>query len=141
MENVPKHTQANLYPSEVVTIAIVFAVKGIGNRTFYSWFKKGALDRNMVSSSDLTEPDLDVFDALEYAINHAHRRGGRAHIWAWGDQDRRQTPNFLPGGVLGDAHKRLMRYMAARLGPLPGWCMNFGFDTLELSRPESITSQ
>jgi len=108
---------------------------------FYSWFKKGALDRKMVSPNDLTEPDPDVFDTLEYAIKYAHQRGGRTHIWAWGDQDRKQTPNFLPGGVLGDAHKRLMRYMAARLGPLPGWCMNFGFDTLELPRPESITSQ
>ena len=108
---------------------------------FYSWFKKGALDRNMVSSTDVAAPDHDVFDALEYAIKYAHQRGGRTHIWAWGDQDRKQTPNLLPGGVLGDTHKRLMRYIAARLGPLPGWCMNFGFDTLELPQPESITSR
>ena len=107
---------------------------------FYSWFKKGAVDRNMVSPSDIATPDPDVFDALEYTIRYAHERGGRTHIWAWGDNDRRQTPNFLPGGVPGDAHKRLMRYMAARLGPLPGWCMNFGFDTLELPKPESMTS-
>ncbi len=40
MENVPKHTQASLYPSELVAIAIVFAVKGTGNRAFYSWFKR-----------------------------------------------------------------------------------------------------
>jgi len=107
---------------------------------FYSWFKKGAVDRNMVSPSDIATPDPDVFDALEYTIRYAHERGGRTHIWAWGDNDRKQTPNFLPGGVPGDAHKRLMRYMAARLGPLPGWCMNFGFDTLELPKPESMTS-
>jgi len=108
---------------------------------FYSWFKKGALDRNMVSTNDLVAPDPDVFDALEYAIKYAHQRGGRTHIWAWGDQGRNQIPNLLPGGVLGDTHKRLMRYIAARLGPLPGWCMNFGFDTNELPQPESITSR
>jgi hypothetical protein len=108
---------------------------------FYSWFKEGALDINMVDKDDMASPDLDVFDALEYAIQYAHRRGGRTHIWAWGDNDRKQTPNFLPGGVLGDVHKRLMRYMAARLGPLPGWSMNFGFDTLELPKPEPITSE
>jgi len=108
---------------------------------FYSWFKKGALDIDMVNSADLAEPDLDVFDALEYVIDYAHQRGGRTHIWAWGDQDRKQTPNFLPGGVLGETHKRLMRYIAARLGPLPGWSMNFGFDTIELPDPERITSQ
>lgn len=108
---------------------------------FYSWFKQGALDRNAVNSKDLAAPDLDVFDALEYAIDYAHQRGGRTHIWAWGDQGRRQTPNLLPGGVLGNDHKRLMRYMAARLGPMPGWCMNFGFDTNELPNPEATTSR
>lgn len=108
---------------------------------FYSWFKPGALDRNMVTSRDLSAPDREAFAGLEYAIRYAHQRGGRIHIWAWGDQGRRQTPNLLPGGVLGDTHKRLMRYIAARLGPLPGWCMNFGFDTLELPQPETMTSQ
>ena len=108
---------------------------------FYSWFKKGALDRSMVRASDLAAPDPDVFDALEYTVQYAHQRGGRTHIWAWGDQDRKQTPNFLPGGVLGDAHTRLMRYIAARLGPMPGWSMNFGFDTLELPKPEPMTSE
>ena len=35
-----KHTQANLYPSEVVTLALVFALKGAGNRAFYRWLKR-----------------------------------------------------------------------------------------------------
>ncbi len=34
-----KHTQANLYPSEVVTIALLFALKGVGNRAFYRWIE------------------------------------------------------------------------------------------------------
>ena len=34
-----KHTRANLYPSEVVTIALLFAHKGIGNRAFYRWIE------------------------------------------------------------------------------------------------------
>lgn len=41
MTNVPKHSQAALYPSEVVTLALLFALKGVGNRAFYRW-----LDRN-----------------------------------------------------------------------------------------------
>ena len=32
-----KHLKANLYPSEVVTIALLFALKGVGNRAFYRW--------------------------------------------------------------------------------------------------------
>ena len=37
MPNAKKHTQANLRPSEVVTLAILFALKGVGNRAFYRW--------------------------------------------------------------------------------------------------------
>lgn len=37
MPEASKHTQANLYPSEVVTLALVFALKGVGNRAFYRW--------------------------------------------------------------------------------------------------------
>src|SRR3989304_6395358 len=37
MPNAPKHSQASLFPSEVVTLAILFALKGVGNRAFYRW--------------------------------------------------------------------------------------------------------
>jgi hypothetical protein len=35
--NVRKHPQASLYPSEVVTLALLFCLKGVGNRAFYRW--------------------------------------------------------------------------------------------------------
>jgi hypothetical protein len=37
MHETPKHSQAQLYPSEVVTLAFMFAIKGVGNRAFYRW--------------------------------------------------------------------------------------------------------
>jgi len=37
MPDVPKHSQAKLHPSEVVTLAMLFAIKGVGNRAFYRW--------------------------------------------------------------------------------------------------------
>lgn len=37
---VQKHSQARLYPSEVVTLALLFALKGVGNRPFYRWLKR-----------------------------------------------------------------------------------------------------
>jgi len=43
MTNAKKHSQANLYPSEVVTIAILFALKGVGNRAFYRWLQRDYL--------------------------------------------------------------------------------------------------
>jgi hypothetical protein len=33
----PKHPQAKLYPSEVVTLALLYALKGQGGRAFYHW--------------------------------------------------------------------------------------------------------
>ena len=37
MQDVPKHSQASLHPSEVVTLALLFAIKGVGTRAFYRW--------------------------------------------------------------------------------------------------------
>ena len=44
MPDAKKHSQASLYPSEVVTIAILFALKGVGNRAFYRWLERIALN-------------------------------------------------------------------------------------------------
>lgn len=40
MPDAQKHSQAHLYPSEVVTIAILVALKGVGNRAFYRWLER-----------------------------------------------------------------------------------------------------
>jgi hypothetical protein len=40
MLDAKKHPQANLYPSEVVTLALLFALKGVGTRPFYRWLKR-----------------------------------------------------------------------------------------------------
>jgi hypothetical protein len=33
----PKDPRGKLYPSEIVTLALLFAIKGVGNRAFYRW--------------------------------------------------------------------------------------------------------
>ena len=43
MRDVPKHPQSNLYPSELVTIALLFAIKGVGERAFYRWLARDYL--------------------------------------------------------------------------------------------------
>jgi len=40
MREIKKHPQLNLHPSEIVTLAILFAIKGVGNRAFYRWIMK-----------------------------------------------------------------------------------------------------
>ncbi len=37
MAQTPKHPQAELFPSELVTIGLLFALKGTGPRRFYRW--------------------------------------------------------------------------------------------------------
>lgn len=43
MKDVPKHSQSNLYPSEIVTLGILFALKGVGSSAFYRWLKGDCL--------------------------------------------------------------------------------------------------
>jgi hypothetical protein len=43
MLHVTKHPEAKLYPSEVVTLALLFAVKGGGMRAFYRWLTRDYL--------------------------------------------------------------------------------------------------
>ena len=37
MPDQQKHSQARLWPSEVVTLGLLHAIKGVGNRAFYRW--------------------------------------------------------------------------------------------------------
>ena len=37
MPGIPKHPHATLWPSEVVTLGLLHALKGVGNRAFYRW--------------------------------------------------------------------------------------------------------
>jgi hypothetical protein len=37
---IPKHPEAPLWPSEVVTLGLLHALKGGGNRAFYRWLTR-----------------------------------------------------------------------------------------------------
>ncbi len=40
MQDIPKHPHATLWPSEVVTLGLLHALKGVGNRAFYRWLTR-----------------------------------------------------------------------------------------------------
>src|SRR5262245_43553416 len=40
MGELPKHPEAHLWPSEVVTLGLLHALKGVGNRPFYRWLTR-----------------------------------------------------------------------------------------------------
>ncbi len=93
LKNEIKHPQAKLHPSEVVTIAFLFALKGVGNRAFYRWLKRDypelfpqlpertRLFRLFLSHSELTdkflaEPTvLGVIDVCGIELIHPVREG------------------------------------------------------------------
>ena len=93
LQDVPKHSQAKLYPSEVVTIAILFALKGGHGRAFYRWLMnnwqaefpklphRSRLFRLFVSHQRLTtrflaEPTLlGVIDSYGIELIHPIREG------------------------------------------------------------------
>jgi hypothetical protein len=37
---IPQHPEAHLWPSEVVTLGLLHALKGVGNRAFYRWLTR-----------------------------------------------------------------------------------------------------
>ena len=109
--------------------------------------------------TDGTNPRLETFDILENIIRTAHTRGMRCHIWMWGDDERGATPKgfeqqfnvirilnkFLPArfriennAINREVDRRLQKYIAARLGPLPGWSMGYGFDLHEWTNAKQL---
>src|SRR5262249_56002097 len=40
LHTIPKHPEAHLWPSEVVTLGLLHALKGGGNRAFYRWLTR-----------------------------------------------------------------------------------------------------
>lgn len=100
----------------------------------HSWFSYGAESHR---DHDSVDPDPESFRILETIIMEAHKRGLHVHIWKWGDEERRWTPHGV-GGINGEADRRLQRYIASRLGPLPGWTMSYGFDLQEWVEPDEV---
>ena len=92
------------------------------------WFELGAEEDDEVGKN----PDPRTYDVMEAIIRKVHEQGGACHIWMWGadgKNDDKGGPGGIIGGHMNQTDKRNLRYLAARLGPLPGWSMGYGFDT------------
>jgi len=78
-------------------------------------------------------PDPKSFQVAEEFLVRAYTVGASTHFWLWGADSHhagwggRHGPDGI-GGPKSPAAKRLYRYIAARLGPIPGWSMGYGFD-------------
>lgn len=86
------------------------------------------------------DPDRRTFEALERFISKTYAAGGMVHLWMYGDDTRSWNPKAGKGGLNSAADRRVQRYIAARLGPLPGWTMGYGFDVWEWASSDEVQS-
>lgn len=112
----------------IETFLVRHGFTGFHTMVFCQWFD---LDRDRADQIDDPDPNPDprTFEALETLIRKTHAADGVVHVWIWGDQQRTQTP--VKWGLNRTVDRRLQRYIAARLGPLPGWTAGYGFDLWE----------
>jgi hypothetical protein len=75
-------------------------------------------------ASENADPDPPAFEVIEAFLLRAYAAGASTHLWMWGAHG---GPDEI-GGPLSEADQRVLRYIAARLGPIPGWSMGYGYD-------------
>ena len=131
MKDIRKHSQGNLYPSEIVTLAVLFALKGVGERAFYRWINRDyrsmfpklaertRLFRLFKTHQDwtdrfLAEPTLlGVVDCYGIELLHPYRQGrSDSQIGKKGFSNHR----WIVGGKLC--------FVLNKLGLVCGWDCN-----------------
>ena len=115
---------------DIQTFLVDHGFNGFHVPVFCRWWDIYQEQYEGIASED-PNPDPRTFEALELLIQKVHASGGMIHLWMWGDNDanHHQTPMKAGwGGKNGPVDQRLQRYLAARLGPIPGWTMGYGFD-------------
>jgi hypothetical protein len=82
MLDVPKNPDAKLYPSEVVTLALLFAIKGGGTRAFYRWLTRHyvALFPQVAGAHPLGASLQDPHGVDRPLAGGAHRAGRRRQL-------------------------------------------------------------
>ena len=95
-------------------------VYSVGGRWFHinSW---------TVGASESTF-DQTTFETIEDIQAEAYARGACVVLWWWGSSAQGASPAQLSTGVNGAFDTKLQKYIASRLGPLPGIVHSFGFD-------------
>ena len=132
------HNRPDLIDADIETFLVGHGFNGFHTVVGCRWFD---IDKAMATKFDTADPSPDqrTFEALELLISRTYAAGAMVHIWVWGDDDadHRMTPISL-GGKNGLPDMRLQRYIAARLGPLPGWTMGYGFDLEHWTKAEDL---
>lgn len=73
-------------------------------------------------------PDPRSFQVYEEFLTRCYEAGAATHIWMWGSDAWGTSGPAGIGGCMSDTDRRTIRYIAGRLGPIPGWSMGYGYD-------------
>jgi hypothetical protein len=128
MRDEPKHPQAGLHPSEIVTLGLRFALKGLGQRPVYRWLRdnyrtwfpglpeRTRLFRRFAAHRDWTERVLADPTVLGVADTYGIER---IHPWREGRSERQigrkglSNHRWIVGVKLG--------YLVNQLGLIVAW--------------------
>ena len=90
---IPKHPEARLWPSEVVTLGLLHALKGIGNRAFYRWLTRDY--RTLF-------PRRKRFSLCVFSTGHVGRQGAQTRLETPQHRGQLWVPTHIGSG-LGDS--------------------------------------
>ncbi|MBD3275271.1 MAG: DUF5060 domain-containing protein [Candidatus Marinimicrobia bacterium] len=98
-----------------------------GGGWWFNIFDKNTRDDhgNPIGEQD---PDQRTFNVMEEFLTRAYEQGAATHIWMWGSDGWGEEGPEGIGGPMSVTDKRILRYIAGRLGPIPGWSMGYGYD-------------
>jgi len=108
MRTIPKHPEAHLWPSEVVALGLLHALKGRGQPCFYRWF--GARLSAIVSPAPRAHPALSSLKThqdwtrLSWPPRPARRH---RHVWDRVDPSMREGRSPQQIGRKGLSNHRL----------------------------------
>ena len=139
LHDMPKHPEAHLWPSEVVTLGLLHALKGVGNRAFHRWLtrdyrplfprlpERTRLFRLFKTHQDWTQvflaspTVLGVIDTYGIELIHPIREGrSPQQIGRKGLSNHRWIVGVFPIAALDIAHA--LRY-TRRPHPIRTWPM------------------
>ena len=112
---------------DIETFIVEHGFTGFHSAPYLQWFDvERPHQADYDEAADDPTPDPRAFTALETLIVRTYRAGGCNYIWLWGAPNSDTAPTRW--GLDSHPVNRLYRYIAARLGPLPGWIMGFAYD-------------
>src|SRR5207245_3387066 len=80
---IPKHPKAHLWPSEVVTLGLLHALKGGGNRAFYRWLTRDyrPLFPHLPERTRPLSPPQDASGLDAALLSRSDGPGRPRHLW------------------------------------------------------------